>query len=394
MIFDAKKFLDSLDGGVYKTQPNPDIKRSGIGLVADLAFKAMGTLPSDADIAGRVKRLAVSMGMTEKQFEFMPATHRLALEQYAVDTWALSKLMEAEGICAKGANSDTLQKFYSTTSSTILFPAFVESQIMLGILQAAILPALVATETNINSHTYQGLRYTDVEADQQMAEVGEGAELPVTKITTAETAINLKKFGRVLKATYEALRLQRINLVSIHLQRMGIRLALDETDWAIQTLIAGDGNTGSNITNANDIDCAVQGTLTYADLVNLDQEFPEGYDMTAMVTRKANVVTMLNMAEFKDPMAGFSYQRTGAMPGPFGATLHKWDSTGATNFPSLAILAVDGRYALEQVTEQGLTLETDKLITSQWERIAMSKWTGFSKLDYDATQVLDVNAQI
>jgi len=46
--------------------------------------------------------------------------------------------------------------------------------------------------------------------------------------------------------------------------------------------------------------------------------------------------------------------------------------------------------ALEQVTEGGVVTESDRLIDRQFERTAITKWTGFAKMDYSATQCLDI----
>jgi ABC-type multidrug transport system fused ATPase/permease subunit len=110
---------------------------------------------------------------------------------------------------------------------------------MLGRLSAAILGSLIFSESNIDSHTYEKLSFTDVVDDQGLRVIAEGTGIPTTKVTTSEETIKLKKFGRRLEATYEAIRLQKIEVVGKMLQRIGLRMAIDETDWAIETAIAG-----------------------------------------------------------------------------------------------------------------------------------------------------------
>jgi hypothetical protein len=386
--------IKGLDRGFYKeARGQVDGPRASYGYLSDL-LQARGIGPSAAELAHRMTRLLRAMGIRPETEAHVPQAWYAALEDYALDSYGLDKALTAEGIRVKGASTDKLEKFFATTTSTILFPTYVESQVVLGILATSLLPSLVATETNIDAHVYEALAFTDTVADQQMTETGEGAGLATTKITTADRSIRLKKFGRMLEVTYEALRLQRMNVVNVMLRRLGTRIALDETDSALDALLAGDGNTGSAITNSNDIDAAVALTLNYAELVKLALGFTDGYTMTTAVTRTANMQTILNMAEFKDPLAGFSFQRTGILPGPMGASWHRWDSTGCTHLHSYVILAVDNRLALEQVTEQGVMTESDRLIDKQFERTAISKWTGFAKMDYNATQALDVNAEI
>jgi hypothetical protein len=394
-----KAILSNMDRGFYKQaatgvdDAGNRYKLSGYGYLSKL-FEQKGLVPSAEEMNERIKRLMFKCNYVGKAAENISDTALQSIRTYAWESWALEKALEDAGIRVKGATADRFEKFFATTASTILFPAYVESQIMMGMLAAPLLGELIATETNIDSHTYQALWFTDVVADQQLNVVGEGAVLPTTQITTAERSITLTKYGRMLEASYEALRLQRLNVVSVMLQRIGYRIALDETDDAITCLISGDGNTGSGFTNATDIDADVQGTLDYDELVKLYLGFAEGYNFTTAVTRDANIRTILNMAEFKDPTAGFTFQRNGVLPGPMGASWHRWNSTGTTALTAMGILGIDNSIALEQVTEQGVMTESDKLIDRQIERTAITKWTGFSNIDYSAKQYLDVNAEL
>lgn len=384
--------LRNLDRGFFKAaRTQPGGPRCSYGYLTDLLAE-QGVYPSEDEVAARVTRLAQRLGISRQAYGELPESARSALEQYALDTYGLDKALAEIGIRVKGVTTDKLEKFFSTTTSTVLFPTYVESQVVLGMLAGSLLGSLVATETNIDSHVYESLAFTDVEADQQLRVMGEGAIIPTTRITTSDRSITLKKFGRMLEATYESLRLQRINVVSIMLQRIGLRIGLDETDEAIGVLILGDGNTDSAMTGTSGatgiLRAEVSGTLDYDELTRLFGVFGVGYQMNTAVCGWTLLRTILNMAEFKDPTAGFTFQRTGALPGPMGADWHRWDSTNY--LASDRILAIDRRFALEQVTEQGVMTETDRLIDRQIERTAITKWTGFAKMDYQAAKLLDV----
>ena len=379
--------MKNLDRGFYTAAKSGEGgPRPSYGYLADL-FAEKGLVPDEATVIKGVHAVCARAGIKAAHFDHLAPAYKDAIENFVVESWALGKALAEQGICVKGVGADKVEKFFATTTSTILFPAFVENQIMLGILAAPILNNLLATTTNINSHVYQALSFTDVAADQQLKKVGEGATLPSTKITTGERTIKLFKYGRMLETTYEALRLQGLNVVSLMLQRIGTRIALDETNEAIETLIAGDGNTGSAVV---DTDAEVTGVLDYDELTRLFLAFPMGYQMNVAVANATNLRTILNMAEFKDPQAGFNFQRTGVLPGPMGANWFRWDSTDSTSFSTDRILAIDNTIALEQVTEGGVLTEADKLIDKQIERSTVSKWSGFAKLDYNATQCLDI----
>lgn len=310
-----------------------------------------------------------------------------AVRQYAYDIAGLEKELAARGIRARGPGADTVEKFFLSANDTPLFPAFVASQIIAGQLAASLVPQLAAAEIRITSHVAEKITLTDTAGDRTLKWIGEGADLPRTKIGRAEGSVTLYKYGRLLEVSYEVARLMHLDILGLFLQRMGMQIGIDQTDDAIETLIAGDGTAGSAVV---DTDAEVSGVLDYDELVRLRLAFPIGYEMTDAVTNDALWRTILNMPEFKDPLAGFSFQRDGMLPTPMGARWHRWTSTGSAAFSTDRILAVDNRGALALFREETLLEESDRLIDKQLERRSMSEWIGFMKLDASATQCLDV----
>jgi len=402
------KVLSGVDKGFYhQARTAEGGPRASYGLLTDMIV-AEGVGPSEEEIDQRVRRLLGNAGLLTRR-EQLPENYLAQIERHAFDTWGLEKALAVQGIRVKGAGADRLEKLFTTSASTVLFPAYVESQVIAGILRSPILANIVATETNIDSHVYQSCMMAELEADRQLAVTGEGASLPITTLSLADQSLTLKKYGRLVQATYEALRMQRMNVLSLFLQRIGMQIAMDETTEAIVALIQGnalspvgaDGiaSTAMTATTATTAgatqhqDADVSGTLDYDELVKLFGVFAKsGYTMSAAVTCWTNLRTILNMAEFKDPEAGFSFQRTGVLPGPMGANWFDWEGTDATYFKTDVILALDNSIALEQVTEQGVMTESDRLIDKQFERTAISKWTGFQKLDWRAAALLDITA--
>jgi len=300
------------------------------------------------------------------------------------DAGAFTRQLVAHDVKVSGPKADVIGKFFASTSSAVLFPHYVETQVRAGMLAESLLPEIVATETFIDSHTYDSAFMTDAETDRQLHETAEGTELPTVTIKLSDHSVKLRKFGRLLNATYEALRLQRANVVSVWLQRIGAQLAIDESDWAVQTLISGDGNSNALSATASE----VSGTLDYDEMVRLWLAFPGGYRCRKIVAGDAMLRGILNLDEFQNPMAGFAFQATGELVSPVGAKLIRWGSTAV--LPTDYVLGVDERFALEQVTEYGVITEVDRLIGRQVESTAVSKWTGFCKLDVNASQAIDV----
>ena len=69
------------------------------------------------------------------------------------------------------------------------------------------------------------------------------------------------------------------------------------------------------------------GTLDYDEMIRLWLAFGNGYQCRKIVVGDTLLQTILGKDEFKDPGAGFSFQRTGELVSPVGAKLLRWASS-------------------------------------------------------------------
>lgn len=312
---------------------------------------------------------------------------------FAEETAALQKCLEECGIRIKGPWADRGEKFFATTTNTALFPAVMSNQIIAGMLDTSLADRLAAFDRRVDSHSVEKVTLSDTEDARTLKFTGEGAHMPKTTVSRAEGIVKLYKYGRVFEYSYESARLMSMNLITEFLQRIGRQVGIDETDDLIETLIAGDGTTGSAITDSNDLDAEVSGTLDYDELVRLFLAFPAGYRMSDAVFGDTLLRTTVNLAEVRDPQAGFRVLQDGVQELQImGATWHRWRSTGAPSFATDNILGIDRRNAVGILREGDFLEESDRIIDRQLNQTAMSQWVGYEKLDNSATQLLDVTA--
>jgi hypothetical protein len=311
--------------------------------------------------------------------------------EHQVKEWAymvagLEKELAARGI----SRSDTVEKaFFSSMNASGtqgLFPAFLASQIIAGQMAVSLVPRCCLAEVRIASHVQEKVQISDTTATRQTRHITEGQDMPKTTIAKTQGSISLQKYGRMLEASYETVRLMHLDIISLQLQRIGRQIGIDETDDMIETMINGDGNTGSANTA---IAAATAGTLLYTDIITMWQGFPIGYEFRQAITTDPILKSLVNMAEFKDPMAGFDFVRTGILPGPLGASWHRWTSTGSAGYGSRNIVAVDDRLAMVLYREGDLLEEADQLIDKQIHRRTLSEWVGFMVWDPAGIQVLN-----
>ncbi len=298
---------------------------------------------------------------------------------------AFQRQLKRFGIRVKGAKSDVVEKFFQTTESAVLFPEFIARMVREGLEEKNILPSIIATTTNIDSDSYRSIYMDVAEDDKKLRRVAEGAKIPVTKIKTKENVVNVFKYGRTLEASYEALRRKKVDVVSVFLRQIGAQILRDQLIDAVDVIINGDDNNNSaaSYTVGTDPITGVAGTVGYDQILDFWAEF-EPYEMNTILAPKAMLLGVLKLDEFKDPQAGFNFQKTGQLMSPLGANLNRLDAV-----PAGKIIGMDKRYCLEFVVEQGVMTEYDKIIDRQLEQTVISQVAGFAKLFKEAAKVLN-----
>ena len=300
-------------------------------------------------------------------------------------TDAFQRQLKRFGILAKGAGSSPVEKFFRTMDSAVLFPEYIARTVRQGMEENDILPSIVAT-TTIDAMDYRSIYSTATDEDKALQDVEEGAAIPETEVKTKEHLVQLHKRGRMLVASYEALRFQKLDLFGVMLRQIGAHIHKMQLQDAINVLMNGDGNDNAAVSYAVGTDpiSGTSGTLNYDQLVEFWGQF-DPYTMNTILCSTGTMTKMLKIPELQNPMAGLNFQGTGAIGTPLGAKLHR---TGA--LADGTIIGLDNRYALEQIRCGDVLVEYDKLIDRQLERAAITSISGFGKICTEAAAVLRV----
>jgi len=299
---------------------------------------------------------------------------------------AFQRQLKRFDIKVKGAGSDRVEKFFHTTDSAVLFPEFVSRVVRQGMEEGSILPAITATVTNFDGMDYRSIASVPTEAEKELKRVEEGGQIPQTAVRTQENLVRLHKRGRMLVASYEAIRFQRLDLFSVTLRQIGAYIGRMHLEDAIGVILDGDGNNNAAQTysvGSNPISGSA-GTLSYGALLDFWSQF-DPYTMNTMLVSGDMMLNLLKLPEFQNPLTGLNFQGTGTLTTPLGATLLR---TGA--MPAGKLIGLDKNYALEMINGSDVTVEYDKLIDRQLERAAITSISGFAKLFADASRVLSI----
>ena len=301
-------------------------------------------------------------------------------------TDAFQRQLKRFGIRAKGAGSSAVEKFFRTMDSAVLFPEYIARTVRQGMEENDILPAITATTTVIDSMDYRSIYSNPTDEDLEMKKVEEGAEIPTTEVKTKENLVHLSKRGRMLVASYEAIRFQKLDLFGVMLKQIGAYIQKQQVKDAVNVIIAGDGN--GNAAWQYEVGTSpisgTTGTLGYDQMVEFWGQF-DPYTMNTILCSTGTMTKLLKIPELQNPMTGLNFQGTGKLTTPLGAQLHR---TSAVE--DGMIIGLDNRYALELVRAGDVLVEYDKLIDRQLERAAITAISGFGKICDGAAAILMV----
>lgn len=292
---------------------------------------------------------------------------------------AFERQLKRFDIKVKGSGSSAVEKFFATTDSAVLFPEYVSRAVRQGMEDSKALDSIIAARTNINGLDYRTITSVPADGDKELKEVAEGALIPETAVKIQDNLVKLRKRGRMLVASYEAIRFQRLDLFTVTLRQIGAYIARTQLKDAVDVLVNGDGNNNA----AEIIAPTAAGKITYEDLIKLWNSFSP-YDMNTIIAAPDVTAKLLAMPEFRDAAAGLNFHGSGTMITPLGAQLLK-----SADLKS-QLVALDRNCALEMVTAGGIETDFDRLIDRQLERAAITQISGFAKIFADSAKVMNI----
>ncbi len=279
-------------------------------------------------------------------------------------------------------NKVTVERFFgSDPNAKWLFPDIVREAVLTGLRHKPVYPELIARDEAVTGTAYDIPYVNESEAEEELRAVAEGAGIPESEITYGDRIVRLAKMGRGVIASYEVVRRMSVDVLRVHLQRIGERMgrALDARLAAV--LVTGD--SASEDTSPVSINTGTSDTWAYADLVAgfLKLSVDHYFTPTHMIADPDTAEAILNLSEIKDS-ALFDFAKTGNLPTPLGVKLVPMPDHAAKK-----LTVLDAGFAVQKITEQDLLVESDKLINQQWERTYLTVVTDFAVL-YDKARVV------
>ena len=131
---------------------------------------------------------------------------------------AFQRQLKRFDIRVKGSASDTVDKFFATSDSAVLFPEYVARVVRRGMEESDVVPMITASVTRVDDEEQVG-----------------------------NTRANLRKRGRLLVSGYDAVRAQKLDLFSVTLRQIGSYIAHTRLEDAVDVLVNGDCNSKATV---------------------------------------------------------------------------------------------------------------------------------------------------
>lgn len=267
---------------------------------------------------------------------------------------AFQRQLKRFDIRVKGSMSATVDKFFATSDSAVLFPEYVARVVRRGMEESDVVPMITASVTRVDDEEQVG-----------------------------STRAKLRKRGRLLVSSYDAVRAQKLDLFSVTLRQIGSYIAHLRLKDAVDVLVNGD--CSSKAAEVISLNGSIFG---YNTLLDFWAQF-DPYEMNIALASNDVVLDLLKMPEFQGSAAGFNFQQPHCVTMPFGPMLIRSNAV-----PQNTVIGIDKRFALEMGQIGDVTVEYDKLIHRQFERAAITVISGFSKIYDEASRILSTTSRI
>lgn len=300
----------------------------------------------------RYENFRLEKGMyQEKNISFTQVLEILDPSEFYVGTAmegldAFQRQLKRFDIKVRGIGSDSVEKFFAQSESAVLFPEYVARAVRMGLEDSDIIPTIAASSTKL----------TDIEQ-------------------ATDRQIKLHKRGRMLVASYDAVRRQKIDLFSVALRQIGAFIARSRLEDAVDVLINGDSNSEPAFVKTQSWP-----NFDYDAILRFWTEL-DPYEMNTMLVSNDSAPDLIQNLSDK-----LSVQDQMGVLTSFGTRIIR---SGAV--PEKTVIGFDKRFALESVQVGDIMVETEKLIDKQFERAAITVTSGFSKIYGDAVRVLNVS---
>lgn len=223
-------------------------------------------------------------------------------------------------------------------------------------------------------------------SDAKLADSNEAATIEEGSISYATKTVTVKKKAKAIKITDEAVMFSTLSMLQLFMEDVGRILGHTLNGMAVDAIVNGDQDDLSENAPVVGVEDTANG-ITWFDLARVAIQFGLiGRTGIQVIGNATTALNYLNLPEVKNK------QFPGA---PLLATMMKSPLTMpeelyvSTKVGANKVVIQDPSTSIVQLTAKPLSVETERIVMKQINGTAVSIYTGFAKLQRNASVVLD-----
>jgi hypothetical protein len=254
--------------------------------------------------------------------------------------------------------------------------------VMRGAVQSVFYPDLIAREEPVSQPTVTVPRINL--SDAAMASSEEGVTIEEGSVTYDTKDVKLRKRAKGIKISYEAIQFNTLSFVELFFQDLGRMLGATLNRDCVDVIVNGDQADGSEAAAVIGVEATPN--ITWYDIVRVAIQFSQlGRLGASVIGNTATALAYLSLPEVKNRAQG-----SALMPVTLRSpVMLPTDLYVSNRIAPGQIVIQDSSAALVQLTAQALMLETERIASKQLAGTYASIYTGFAKLQRNASIIID-----
>ena len=254
--------------------------------------------------------------------------------------------------------------------------------IRVGQAEAAFFNDLIIQEVPVDSLT-PTMPKIDL-SKSKPKKIREGSKIELGTVSYKEKTVTVYEYGLGLEFSYNSLRYNRINLVPLYFEDLGMRMAALKNAELTMVALNGDQADGSESSAVIGVEDIAKG-LQWFDAVRVFNRMKRlGRTPNVSLASENRANKWENMDEVKNRQQGTPLMANRRTAIPSNLDVYIGDG-----MPSTQQQFISTMLAFLQLTAQGVMLETDKVISKRMEEAYVTESVGYMNFQRDARITVD-----
>ncbi len=276
---------------------------------------------------------------------------------------AFQRQLKRFNIKVNGRNADTVDKFFKSDETRLLFPEYTRRVIESGMDENALYKTIINRKIYAKNNNCEVVVIENGNEEENVIKpIEEGGEIPESNLKIKSRQVKPIKIGQSFEISREAMMGKSIDDFSFLIKEISKQFSEKLSDDAVKTIIEGDGSDNAIKTSE-----VTSKKLSVINIYHSMHNLPPTYNCTHILVSPKAMQAILDMPELADPKTGINLMATGNLNDMFGARI-----VVAPNLKDFVMLFLDKTKCLDLVIFQDVQVEHTQIQQKQTHLITVT----------------------